>query len=377
MKKNRIRKLLNEYFVDRCTEEEILELNEWYEQLGLDNRNVLPDKVLKDKDQYLDERYKVLTEIIDKQANRNNKRIFLKVAAVLFIFIGIGLFMYLHNRTAFRPTVSINQTIGVPGSNGAVLTLANGQKVVLADSAKGSVALQGNAQVINDSGELSYRSVNNNNSVEVVYNTLSTPRGKQYTLILPDGTKAMLNAASLIKYPTAFTGNKREVEVAGEVYFEVRHNESLPFIVKSGSTTIRDIGTHFDIMNYPDEEDTKTTLLEGAVTVEANSFSKKLQPGEQAVVTDNKEIKVRYLPDADDVIAWTKGIIDFNSVDIATLLKQLGRWYNVDIVYKTDIPKGHISGGIPRNTEMRLIIKALNAAGVTCHMQGKQLVVTQ
>lgn len=377
MEENRIRVLLDKYFSGTCTDEEIAELNIWYERLGRDNNKPLPDKVRIQQEQYIDERFKLLSQIIDKQSTRFNKKIFLRIAAVLFIFIGAGLFLYMHYHSSLHTlSVSIAQKSGVPGSIGAVLTLANGQQVVL-DSAKGSVAVQGNARVVNDSGQLSYLSADTKNSQAIVYNMLSTPRGRQYTLLLPDGTKVMLNAASSIRYPSAFTGNKREVEVSGEVYFEVIHNASSPFIVKSGNTTIRDIGTRFDIMNYADEATAKTTLIEGAVSVEANNNLKQLQPGEQAIITGTDGFKVKQLSDADDVIAWTKGIIDFNSVDIATLLRQLGRWYNVDIIYKTGIPQGHISGGIPRNTELPLVIKALDAAGVHCHLQEAQLIISQ
>ncbi|MDE1192080.1 MAG: FecR domain-containing protein [Arachidicoccus sp.] len=375
MEENEIRILLDKYFSGICTEEEISELNTWYERLGKGSYKPVPNKVYTYQEEYIDERFKMLSQIIDQQSSGFKKRSFLRIAAILFLFIGTGIFMYLHYRSEYKSLIAINQKIGVPGSNGAVLTLSNGRQIVL-DSVNGSVAVQGNKQVVNDSGKLSYHPGNIENT-EVVYNTLSTPRGRQYTLILPDGTKAMLNAASSIKYPTAFTENKREVEVSGEVYFEVVHNTSMPFTVKSGNIIIHDIGTHFDIINYPDESFVKTTLLEGAVAVEANSISKQLQPGDQAVITNNNEFKIKQLPDVEDVIAWTKGIIDFNSVDIATLLQQLSRWYNVDIVYKTDVPQGSISGGIPRNTELPVIIKALNADGIHCNLSGSQLIVTQ
>lgn len=350
-------------------------MDTWYDGLDSKNDTELPEEVSKHPEQYVDERFKILSRIIYKEPKLFSLRLFVRVAALLLVLVG-SLFLFKHYYyPSHKVPTFVNKQVGIPGSNGAILTLANGQQIVL-DSTNGAVAVQGSARVTNDSGRLSYISENTKSS-EVVYNTLSTPRGRQYTLLLPDGTKAILNAASSIIYPTTFSGKNRQVEVTGEVYFEVVHNTSLPFVVKSGNMTIRDIGTHFDIMNFSDETNMKTTLIEGAVTVEMRGNTKSLQPGQQAVIGDNEKIEVKVLPDAEEVIAWTKGIIDFNNVDVPTLLKQLGRWYNIDIVYKTKIPQGSISGGIPRNTELSIIVKALNENGVHCHMEGDKLIITQ
>ena len=290
----------------------------------------------------------------------------LTAAAVILIAVAAGVYFYL-TPISQKPIADIQtkqNDIVPPSDNKAVLTLADGTKIELDSSGNGTLAVQGHVQVIKKStGEISYAGTS---AGEVSYNTLSVPRGsKPMSLILSDGSKVWINVGSSLTYPTAFTGNERKVNITGEAYFEVVHNAKMPFRVQNGDLTINDLGTHFNVNTYEDEAAERITLLEGSVRVNRGTVSGLLKPGQQARINNNSNSDIKILDDVnmDEVMAWKDGKFMFdNNTDIYTIMRQISRWYNVDIDYQGKINQ-RFWGSISKNVNVSQVLKILEAAG--------------
>jgi transmembrane sensor len=304
----------------------------------------------------------------------------ISVAATILVFLLSGLYFIIgvqrHKELAVKYTKDI-----LPGSNRAILTLASGKKIILNNAGIGTVASEGGA-VINKTanGEIVYSSAEtgaaNGSSA---YNTIAIPNGGQYHLVLSDGTNVWLDAASSIKYPTVFAGNERKVEITGEAYFEVAHNAAKPFRVMTQGQTVEVLGTHFNINAYTNEPVIKTTLLEGSVKVTDNTKVITLVPGEQAQVqpgiADN-EIKVLDNVDTNEVIAWKNGLFQFNKASIESIMRQVARWYDVDISYSNNkIPAKSFTGSISRNSSASQFLQILSYTGLHFEIAGKKVIV--
>jgi len=266
-----------------------------------------------------------------------------------------------------------------PGGNKAVLTLANGTKIDLDDAANGTLAQQGSS-VVNKAkdGQLVYHSaIGNHLSTEINYNTLSTPRGGQYQLTLPDGSKVWLNAASSITYPTTFTGNERKVQITGEAYFEIAHNSKMPFRVEKGELAVQVIGTHFNVNAYEDESAVNVTLLEGSVNVKYADDKQVIKPGQQAQVKAGSKMKLINEVDVEVVMAWKNGLFHFENSDIKEVMRQVSRWYDVDVVYKTATVKNDpLFIEVQRNTNLSDVLKVIGlTAGVQLKIEGRKIIV--
>jgi len=301
-------------------------------------------------------------------------------AAAVLILVAGGVYMLLHNKTG-RGALVANavpaKPIGAPGGNKATLTLSTGQQLVLDSAMQDTVLIDGNAVVASGAGRLAYNAGKGAASVatEMVYNTLSTARGGQYQLTLPDGTKVWLNAASSIRYPTAFNANDRKVTVTGEAYFEVRDNPHLPFTVTAGSTDITVLGTHFDVMAYNDESHLRTILVEGAVRVKEQDQQALLHPGEEASINMiTRHLRVRKA-DTEEAIAWVNGKLSLESEDLRTLMRQISRWYDVDIRYEGTPPNVQLFGTINRNVNLSDVLTALGRYGIRTRLEGNTVVV--
>jgi len=310
-------------------------------------------------------------------------------AAILLLLVGLGrLWRSKDTHTAVTAPVAVVP----PGGNRAVLTLAGGQKIILDSAATGILADQGNTRVqkLGD-GELAYEGGKENarsgkEAAAPLYNTLTTPRGGQYQLTLPDGTKVWLDAASSLTYPTAFTGGDRTVELTGEAYFEVVHDKKRRFTVKAGGQTIQDIGTHFNVNAYTDEPALVTTLLEGAVSVDGHL----LRPGEKATVTGatgpgatvtgttagGVDVKVTK-GDPEQAVAWKNGLFYFSDAGLQTVMRQLSRWYNVEVSYEGNIPSRQFNGMIGRSLTLDQVLKGLAKENVHYRIEeGHRLIIT-
>jgi ferric-dicitrate binding protein FerR (iron transport regulator) len=310
-------------------------------------------------------------------------------AAVVLLLVGLFRLWRTYRAESLVQTPAI---VVAPGGNRAVLTLAGGQKILLDSAAAGILAEQGNAQVkkVGD-GKLAYEAgggaTKGASAAAPLYNTLTTPRGGQYQLTLPDGTKVWLNAASSLTFPTAFTGSSRTVEMTGEAYFEVVHDKKHPFTVKVSGQTIEDIGTQFNVNAYTDEPAQVTTLLEGAVKVDGHL----LRPGEKASITGAAgpgatgtaatttgaaDIRVER-GDPEGAVAWKNGLFVFTDAGLQTVMRQLSRWYNVDVTYEGNIPPRQFTGMIGRSLTLDQVLKGLAKERVHYQIEkGNRLIIT-
>lgn len=292
-------------------------------------------------------------------------------AAVLICLLSAGAYLYLNQSSKEFITGNSDNNPHLksdvaPGGNRALLTLADGTTIVLDSVANGPLSQQGEARVIKQAkGQLAYN-ISGSGTAGVVYNTLSTPRGGQFQVILPDGSKVWLNSISSLKYPTVFNGKERIVELRGQGYFEIAKNPGRPFKVRVGEMEVQVLGTHFDIMAYTDEPTINTTLLEGSVKV-VNRQSTILAPGQQASVSNQsgKSSPILVQPvDVEKVVAWKNGLFEFNNADLVTILREIARWYDVEIVYETKTNTARYVGGISRNLDLSNVLRLLEANGI-------------
>jgi transmembrane sensor len=285
--------------------------------------------------------------------------------AALLLLIGGGVYL-LNNQYKEKPAIALHYKGDVqPGHNGAVLHLSNGSKVVLDSARNGTVATQGTIQAVKVNGELKYVGT----ASEVVYNTITTDRGRQWQLTLSDGTKVWLNAASSIHYPLVFTGSERVVEITGEAYLEVAHNPQKPFRVKVGDQVIEDVGTAFNVNAYGDEPVITTTLVEGAVRF----GGVKLKPGQQAAIA-NDRIKVAEA-NIDQVLAWKNGLFSFEKADIYTVMRQLSRWYDVEVKFEGVPDNTPFQGEIGRSLTLAQVLKGLEQIHVHFRIEEDKRIV--
>lgn len=305
-------------------------------------------------------------------------------AAAALVITTVGAIVYFGIRSKEKAEVK-TETVAVvsdkaPGKDGAILRLANGEEIVLDDAVNGDLAIQGNTKITKQGGLLAYN--NSEKSTEILYNTLSTPRGRQFRLALPDGSHAWLNAASSIKFPTSFAKD-REITVSGEVYLEVKKDAAKPFRVLTNGARIEVIGTHFNVNAYKDESTVKTTLVEGKVRIvnskasAHNMQSVVITPGQQAQVKESG-IQVIKKADINSALAWKNGLIVFNSADIKEVLRQISRWYDVDIEYRSEIKVPEFFGEIPRTVNLSDVLKIIELnSKLRFSVTGNKVTVTQ
>jgi transmembrane sensor len=303
---------------------------------------------------------------------------YVAAAASVLIIISVGAYFFNRPDVIKPATVQLNDAL--PGREGAILTLADGRQMVLDSLHPGEINIDNNVAVLNE-GKLTYNSANGNAGV---YNTLSTPKGRIYKLILSDGTAVWLNSFSSITYPLVFDKNARKVSITGEVYFEVAENSKQPFMVSSpigknddaeGGQEIIVLGTSFNINAYPDEKITSTTLLDGKIKLNYNSHGIIMFPGQQAKISDKVTVKNNI--DTEEVMAWKNGSFIFNDADIAQVLRQLSRWYDVNIKYEGKIPDKKLTGEVLRDSKLSEVLKALEYTGVKFSISDKTIIVTE
>jgi len=286
------------------------------------------------------------------------------VAAAILLISAAGLYLLERHpvpvsHQVVRHSIKSFKNDVLPGGNKAVLTLANGSKIILDNAQNGLLTSQGETKINKTApGQIAYDQ-NIASFAPVQINSISTPRGGQYEIVLPDGTKAWLNAASSLRFPTAFKGAERVVDMTGEVYFEVAKNKHMPFKVNVKGSVVEVLGTHFDIKAYDDEQEVKTTLLEGSVKVNKNSAPVTLVPGQQALLNNVSGAIYVQQANIDAVMGWQKGIFIFKGENIKSIMRELSRWYNVDIVYKGDFSDQNFSGRVSRFKNISEVLNLL------------------
>jgi transmembrane sensor len=363
--------LVKKYNEGKCSPEEINLLETWYVNQGqLFHQEI--DEVKMEQD----------LEDIARNLPKVQRKIVLwpriAAAASIILCLSVGGYFILHKKAPEQTAYYKNDI--KPGTNGAILTFANGQKVVLGQTKVGKITQQNGTDLRKASDSLLVYTANSTpSSLErtegETYNTLETPKGKQYSVVLPDGSKVWLNAASTLKYPTAFIGKDRKVELTGEAYFEVVHNSAHPFSISAGGQTVQDIGTHFNINAYTDEKTVKTTLLEGSVRITTGTSNVLIKPGQQAILAENK---LKIAPaDVDDVIAWKEGMFRFTDESLESVMRKVSRWYDVEVVYTNDEVKGLSCNAIA--TRFSNVSKVLRMIELTKQVhfkiEGKKIIV--
>lgn len=386
--------LFQKYINNNCTPEEVDQLMELLENNGQGQagEELLRSELLagmepvEDSDpalrQVLQKRFQAIEQHIASQQPRSGifRLTWIRAAAaVLLILLGSGIWYWLNrNSNDVKPAIVENIDIA-PGGNKAVLTLAGGQTIVLDNAANGTISQQGNATVSKQGGRLIYDVTGPQNGA-AGYNTLSVPRGGQYQLTLPDGTQVWLNAISSIRYPVTFAGNERRVYITGEAYFEVKPASQQPFIVevRTSSGTAEEVqvlGTHFNINAYEDEPHIATTLIQGKISVAQSGTPVILAPGQQARVSQHK-LQIISKADIDQTMAWKNGLFRFDGVDLKTVMRQLARWYDLEIIYEPGAPVNELfNGEMQRNLNLSQVINGLDGMGVHIRKEGRQLII--
>lgn len=395
MKKEQIRKVIEQYISlkDDDSRNQLLLLIQEEEQMVAEVLNEMQEEIQQveegiENDQMLKSLQKILG--VDKVrlapvigiSLRSRRRWYWVAASVLFVAL-ISLLMFLpgsKNEEAglAKKENKLYKDDIAPGGNRATLTLADGSTIILDSAINGAISKQGNTTVIKLSdGQVAYKPSNLNLQPSTInYNTITTPRGGQYQLELADGSKVWLNAASSITFPTSFSGKDRDVKIIGEAYFEVAHNASMPFRVSVGDMKVEVLGTHFNINAYADEGVIKTTLLQGSVKVVEGNASALLKPGQQAQLqTANHQLQTTNNVDVDEVISWKKGLFYFNQDDIQTIMRQIARWYNVEVVFEGKISKETFSGIVDRKSNISQVLTIMEQAGIRFHIEGRKIII--
>jgi ferric-dicitrate binding protein FerR (iron transport regulator) len=377
--------LLFKYWNNQLTETEKRELEEWMEQ-SADRKEIFEQFK---NEAYLQQTVNALQEgdkkiIWNRMAaldpslhNSKIRRIWPGLAAAAAILIIISTILIFRKTEKPGQIVTTNiplQKDVAPGGFNATLTLADGKSIVLDSIVTGSLAQQGNTTVLNKNGQLVYTSTTSTRNTDVLYNTLTTSRGQTYPLTLSDQSRVWLNAESSIRFPVSFTGHARKVEVTGEVYFEIAHNATQPFTVQVRGIDIQVLGTTFNVNAYNNEEVIKTTLIEGSVSITKGNQKKQIRPGQQAQVIAN-EIKISDNVDIDKITAWKKGLFTFRGDKLSDVMKNIARWYNIEVELEGHAPDVEISGDIYRTSNLSEVLKILSALDVESRIEGRKLIL--
>ncbi|MBC7888255.1 MAG: FecR family protein [Ferruginibacter sp.] len=387
---HKIQELIQKYNSGQCTTEEKLLLEQWYQLFDWNNKNIsIPEGNMEDlkKEVWCALQKNTIPASRKHHLPSSSEPAALlkwwhygSAAAIITTILILGLFRSqpkkaIISANRIEKTAEVNKVI-LPGTSKAQLLLANGSILSL-DSARSMQLKEEDGTRINkQAGKLIYTDGTSGNG-KVLFNTLSTPRGGEYQLGLPDGSKVWLNAASSIKFPTHFEGKQRTVFLHGEAYFEVAKIKGMPFQVKlDNDMVVEVVGTHFNIMGYNDEREIKTTLEEGIVKVTNQNKTVLLSPSQQAIIKRNYQGLTISDADVAKALAWKNGMIEFDGDDLPYIMRQLSRWYDVDISFTNDIPKGTYKGAIRRQSPLSNILEILKLAGVKFKIEEKKLTVT-
>lgn len=301
-------------------------------------------------------------------------------AAIALILISGGLYLnsLKDNQVAtnLKPLRFKNDIL--PGNNKAILTLHDGFQINLDDAKNGILVRESNMNIEKVlEGQLEYKADDANQTVtQLKYNTLSTPIGGQYQLILPDGSKVWLNAGSSLRFPTAFVGKERRVELSGEAYFEVSKNKAMPFKVFANDMEVRVLGTHFNVMAYDNEKSINTTLIEGSVQVLIGTGRVYLKPGEEAILNKTSSNMTVSAADVEQIVAWKNGYFMFNDENIESIMRKVSRWYNVDVTFKGSMKNKDFVGTMLRNRNVSELLRMLELTGaVHFSIEGRRITV--
>jgi transmembrane sensor len=332
---------------------------------------------------------KAVSEDLQKKMRKTDritvKWFYWSAAAVFMIVTGALIYSskYLITKENILPDLAAGRNSIKHGRDKAILILSDGRKIALDGSQTGTLSTQNNVVVNKDNAArvIYKKDESKKSNVAQTFNILETPRGGKYALVLSDGTKVWLNAATSLRYPVDFSGDERVVELSGEAYFEVAHHKTKPFKVVSNSQVVEVLGTHFNVNAYPDEDAIKTTLLEGRVKVFSSSSTPSseknaliIKPDEQATYKNDRFSKSAV--DTEDVMAWKNGFIQFKNADIKYVMRQVARWYDVEVIYRGQITDDTYSGEISRNADLNEVFKVLKLSDINLKVNGRTVTVS-
>jgi len=367
--------LIRRYNAGTCSEDEKRLLLSWYLQFEQEN---LPNISDAERQADLEKIWDTLP-VRQKEIRKLSLWYRAAAAAIILAFISISIYLVVRpgddrsQQTALQKSSAIT-----PGTGSTVLTLGGGEQIMLKSAKNGKLTTQGNFTITKTAeGHLAYEAnqKTQGTSENLAFNSVTTPTGVTFELMLSDGTKVLLDAASSIHYPVAFNGNERRVEITGQAYFEVAHNKLKPFKVVSNGQTVEVLGTHFNINAYQDEGITKTTLLEGSVKISKGGKVAWLEPGQQSA-TANADDKITVNnADLETAIAWKMGVFQFKRADLQTVMHQLAHWYNIQVLYESTIPKVAITGKVPRNANASHVLEILNKLGIKFRVDDRKITI--
>jgi transmembrane sensor len=392
MNNKKAEELLRKYRSGTCSEEERALVEQWYQEWDSGEPDLNPEEL------------KAMREQTWQNLDVSHEKVrafpfwYRGIAAIFALAIfSVSAWLFLKgdadNQIATQVETPVERRDVLPGGNKAILSLADGTLISLTDVENGQVAEEhgmiirktADGQILYEPASDGTQQTKNVNPDVTRYNQINTPRGGQYHLTLPDGTQVWLNAASSLKYPVRFSGNARTVELDGEAYFEVHAVQStagarVPFIVNASNQTVEVLGTRFNINSYEDEGSVSTTLLEGSVRVSVTpvqNFSDEgarlLKPDQQSVLTGDN-LQVRDV-NAEEMVAWMEGYFSFERADIKTIMRQLSRWYDLEVVYEGEIPASTYSGKVDRNMNLSSVLEVLAFSDVNFRVEGRRIVI--
>lgn len=365
--------ILKKYRQGTASKEEVSFLEKYYDLFEVNEElSMTEDDEVRLKEMI---KHRIDRELHQPSTKRNTSWQWLRYAAAasVVLMLSATLILLLNPRTKKDTSASTTQD-AAPGGNKAVLTLASGKKIVLDDLPEGQIDNQSGISIVKTTdGQIVYKV--SSNAAEVTNNIISTPNGGQYTIVLSDGTKVKLNAASSLTFPNTFSGMARSVELKGEAYFEVAKLSGKNFEVQSGNQKVEVLGTHFNINAYPDEKNIRTTLLEGSVKVSLNEKQLLISPGQQAIVTRDGSISKKDVA-LDKEVSWINDQFAFDNDDLRSVMRQISRWYDVDVVYSGHIPNQKFFGGIPRNSKLSEVFKILELNNIQSELRGRTVKVS-
>ena len=368
--------LITRYLEGKATEEEKMLVERFY--LEQFKKQSLPEDFADTSDIKL-EIWKAVEEQMQSRPAKPVIRLWPRTAAAASILLCLAAGLYFYGRKTANTQLAKNDI--APGSNKAVL-IAHGKKYVLDSTRSGVITQQGNVFINKKAdGRLVYQespSEIQHATFETHYDTLTVPRGGQHQLVLADGSKVWLNAATSIRYPENFSGKERKIElIYGEAYIEAVHNAKMPFRVAVGNQVIEDIGTQFNINAYPDESFTRTTLIEGSILVSSGNTRNVIKPGQQAIA-GRDELRIADA-DTEATIAWKNGDFIFKNEDFKTVMRKIARWYDVEVLYDNSAPVSHIPGGmVSRSKNISAVLKIMESTGkVHFKVEGRRITVTR
>lgn len=386
MDNNRLKYLLSQYTTRMATSAELEELKTF---LGSDDQDAQLEWMIEeawvqsaetDQPVFDTQSDTMLARILSAKVTKPSLaktfyRSYRAAAAILLLVLAGATILFTRQRKKPAPVAAAQHKVFQPGSDKAILTLANGQTIELDSNMNGQIAQQGQVSLQTNAGRLIYKSPSAPANATVSWNTLRTPKGGQYSLVLPDGSRVWLNAASSLQYPTTFTGPTRQVTLNGEAYFEIQPNAAQPFFVTTGETAVAVLGTSFNIMAYNNENNIKTTLLQGSVKVSRQSAHHLLKPGQQSLINENGTMEIIDHADTDLAVAWKNGLISFRSADIRTIMRQVERWYNIEVVFKGEVPTRTFTGDIPRTADLSALLRLLEISKIHFKLEEEKLIV--